>query len=77
MRTDPVPTSSSSTPQARTSGGSRAGQDTAAAWSPDGREIVFTSDRDGHEQVYVMRADGTRQRNVSHSRFADTATSWR
>lgn len=54
-----------------------AGQDTAAAWSPDGREIVFTSDRDGHEQVYVMRADGTRQRNVSHSRFADTATSWR
>jgi TolB protein len=52
-------------------------QDVAAAWSPDGRQILFTSDRDGREQVYVMRVDGTRQRNVSRSGFADTATSWR
>jgi Tol biopolymer transport system component len=52
-------------------------QDVAAAWSPDRKEILFTSDRDGREQVYVMGIDGTRQRNLSRSRFADTATSWR
>jgi len=51
-------------------------QNVAAAWSPDGREILFTSDRAGHEQVYAMRADGTQQRNLSRSRSADTATSW-
>jgi TolB protein len=52
-------------------------EDVAGAWSPEGRQILFTSDRTGREQVYVMRVDGTHQRNLSQSRFADTATSWR
>jgi TolB protein len=29
------------------------------AWSPDGDRIVFTSDRGGSTQLWVMRADGT------------------
>jgi TolB protein len=34
--------------------------DTEPAWSPDGREIVFTSDRGGKPQIYRMRSDGGR-----------------
>ena len=35
------------------------------AWSPDGRKILFVSDRDGLEAVYVMNADGSRQRRLT------------
>jgi len=31
----------------------------APAWSPDGRRLAFIGDRDGNDQLYVMRADGT------------------
>ena len=34
------------------------GGDGNPAWSPDGERIVFTSDRTGVGQVYVMDADG-------------------
>jgi TolB protein len=35
------------------------GFDTDADWSPDGRKILFTSDRDGGINIYVMNADGS------------------
>jgi hypothetical protein len=35
------------------------------AWSPDGRKILFVSDRDGLEAVHVMNADGSRQRRLT------------
>ena len=28
-------------------------------WSPDGAQILFNSDRDGHDTLYIMNADGT------------------
>ena len=37
------------------------------AWSPDGASIAFATDRDGDLEVYVMRADGSDQRNLTRS----------
>lgn len=38
-------------------------------WSPDGARIVFLADRDGSNEVYSMRSDGTDQRRLT---FNDT-----
>ncbi|TAK24081.1 MAG: hypothetical protein EPO26_06615 [Chloroflexota bacterium] len=35
------------------------------AWSPDGQQIAFVSDRDGAHRVWVMRADGSDAHRVS------------
>jgi TolB protein len=35
------------------------GEDTWPAWSPDNRQIVFRSTRDGDYYIYVMNADGS------------------
>lgn len=37
------------------------------SWSPDGRHIAFTSDREGKKQIFIMNADGARQRAVTDS----------
>ncbi|MDP6697990.1 MAG: hypothetical protein QF558_09570, partial [Acidimicrobiales bacterium] len=29
------------------------------AWSPNGKQIAFESDRDGDEEIFVMNADGS------------------
>jgi Tol biopolymer transport system component len=44
--------------------------------SPDGRWILFTRDRSGLKQVYVMRPDGSGVKNVSRSRSDDWSTDW-
>ena len=36
-------------------------------WSPDGRRIVFTTDRHENADVYIMNADATGQRNLTLS----------
>jgi Tol biopolymer transport system component len=36
-------------------------------WSPDGTRIVFTSDRDGDPEIYVMQADGSGPRRLTYS----------
>ncbi len=43
------------------------------SWSPDGRWIAFASDRDGNQQVHVMRADGTDVRRVAETPGRGTA----
>ncbi|HWA59540.1 MAG TPA: amidohydrolase family protein [Gemmatimonadales bacterium] len=39
--------------------------DSQPRWSPDGKQIVFLSDRDGGENVWIITADGTRVSQVS------------
>jgi Tol biopolymer transport system component len=35
--------------------------------SPDGSRLVFTSERDGNTEMYIMNADGTEQRRLTHT----------
>ena len=37
------------------------------SWSPDGSKIVFHSDRDGNNEIYVMNADGSNQTNITNN----------
>jgi len=39
--------------------------DTSPSYSPDGSRIVFTSDRGGSTQIYVMNADGSDPHRIS------------
>jgi Tol biopolymer transport system component len=49
--------------------------DGAGTWSPDGRKLLFYSQRTGGE-VWVMNADGSRQRNLSRNRAWDSPGTW-
>lgn len=41
------------------------GYDAEGSYSPDGRKIVFTSQRDGDLELYVMDADGRNQKRLT------------
>src|SRR5436305_3316070 len=41
------------------------GYDAEGSYSPDGRQIVFCSQRDGHLQLWVMDADGAHPRRLT------------
>lgn len=49
------------------------GWDTAPAWSPDGGQIAFQSNRDGNPEIYMMDADGSRQVNLTNHPEDDAA----
>lgn len=42
------------------------GYDAEGTYSSDGRYIVFTSQRDGDAEIYVMEANGRSQRRITH-----------
>ena len=46
------------------------------SWSPDGRKILFVSERDGNVEVYVMNPDGSGRRNLTRHPGHDSAPSW-
>jgi len=43
---------------------------------PDGRELAFTSDRDGNGDIYVVNADGSGERRLTHSKLEETSPVW-
>ena len=47
------------------------------AWSPDGKRIAFTTDRDGDEEVYTMAADGGKPTNRTRRPAGDFDPDWR
>jgi WD40 repeat protein len=46
------------------------------AWSPDGRRIAFTSDRDGNREIYVADADGSNVVRLTNDIAADYEPAW-
>lgn len=43
------------------------GYDAEASWSADGKKIVFTSMRDGDQEIYVADADGKNAKRITQS----------
>ena len=50
--------------------------DQNAAWSPDGRKLVFTSLRDEGQEIYIMNSDGSGQTRLTHNPTPDYQPSW-
>lgn len=57
--------------------------DGGGAWSPDGRKLLFGSNRDDDgnrtdedHDLYEMRADGSHQRNVTRDPYFETGPDW-
>src|SRR3979490_3269412 len=44
--------------------------------SPDGSRIVFHSNRTGVDDLFVTRADGSRETQLTHTPEYETATGW-
>ncbi len=50
--------------------------DSDLSWSPDGRQVLFTSVRDGNYEVYIANADGQQAQNLTHSPGYDGQPAW-
>ncbi len=52
------------------------GDDLSPAWSPDGTQIAFSSDRDGDWEIYVMNANGSNIRQLTDNDIIDSKPTW-
>lgn len=51
-------------------------EDTAYSWSPDGKLLVFESDRDGNHDIYLMDFSGEQSVNLTHNTFHNSSPVW-
>jgi TolB protein len=54
----------------------RAGLNTSASYSPDGREIVCSLSLDGNSEIYVLDARGGSPARLTNNRAIDTSPTW-
>lgn len=47
-----------------------------ASWSPDGKRIAFTSDRDGNNEIYIMDVDGSNPIRLTNNPAEDSVPAW-
>ncbi len=52
------------------------GNNSYPSWSPDGREFVFVSDREGRKQLFIARWDGADQRRLTTSEEVEDNPHW-
>jgi Tol biopolymer transport system component len=50
--------------------------ETQPSWSPDGTQIAFTSNRRGHDNIWVVPATGGRPRNITPDAAIDDSPAW-
>jgi len=51
-------------------------QDTQPDISPDGKRVVFVSNRGGHANIWIMRSDGGEPKNLTHDQGDNDSPSW-
>ncbi len=51
-------------------------EDKTPAWSPDGKQIAFASDRDGNYEIYVMNDDGAGVTRLTNNPAFDWESVW-
>lgn len=52
------------------------GMDHSPCWSPDGKWLVFTSERDGNAEIYIMDSNGGQLTNLTNLASEDKDPAW-
>ena len=50
--------------------------DDSPSWSPDGTKIIFSSVRDGNNEIYVMDEDGRNVKRLTENKQRDSDPDW-
>jgi TolB protein len=45
-------------------------------FSPDGRQVMYTSNRTGKKQIYIVNIDGTNERRITADNFNYQKPKW-
>ena len=46
------------------------------SWSPDGKWLLFVSERDGNKEIYVMEGSGNKQSRLTYNEIPDYQPVW-
>jgi Tol biopolymer transport system component len=46
------------------------------SWSPDDKQIAFSSDHAGNYEIYVMNADGSGVKDITNNPADDHSPAW-